>query len=329
MWWHQFSAGKSKRKTVPLNEQETSTTEKTAWTSRSIGSWWQHQCFYLMIRCGGRRAAYLLLYCVVFYYTLLPSVRRKCSFYLNRRFPAANRWERFWNSYRMTLELGKVLVDRALVGILGPGRVQVELREKQKLLDLIAEGKGVILVNAHVGCWQVATSVLGFVDTPVNLLMQREEGDIDRHHFEHAGVECPYRIIDPRGHLGGVLEMLDVLKHGEVLSVMGDRMLGDDRNGVDVDFMAGSVTFPFSAYKLASVSGAPIVVLLSYKVGPDSYEMKIYRTIRVPAGLGRRKEKFIPYVREFAETLESFCQEHPFQFFNFFDMWQNGSSNQT
>ena len=32
---------------------------------------------------------------------------------------------------------------------------------------------------------------------------------------------------------------------------------------------------------------------------------------------------------EFAETLEGFCREHPFQFFNFFDMWQNSSNNQT
>ena len=310
-------------------DPHSSASQRQEWTSRSIGSSWQHQCFYFLIRCGGRRAAYLLLYCVVFYYTLLPSVRRKCSHYLNRRFTAVSPWRRFWNSYRMSLELGKVLVDRALVGILGPGHVDIELHGKQEFLDLVAEGKGVILINAHVGCWQVATSVLGFVETPINLLMQREEGDIDRHHFEHAGIECPYRIIDPRGHLGGVLEMMEVLKRGEVLSVMGDRMLGDDRNGVDIDFLGGTVTFPFSAYKLASATGAPIVVLLSYKVGPDSYEMKLYRTIRVPAGLGRGKDKFIPYTQEFAETLEGFCEEHPFQFFNFFNMWQNDSTKET
>jgi len=228
----------------------------------------------------------------------------------------------------MSLELGKVLVDRALVGILGPEHVQVGLLGKEELLSLVAEGKGVLLVNAHVGCWQVAASVLGLVETPINLLMQREEGDIDRHHFEHAGIECPYRIIDPRGDLGGVLEMLEALKRGEVVSVMGDRMLGNDRNGVEVNFMGGTVTFPFSAYKLASVAGAPIVVLLSYKVGPDSYEMKLYRTIRVPAGLGRGKDKFIPYVQEFADTLEAFCHEHPFQFFNFFDMWKKSSSHE-
>ena len=293
------------------------------WTSRSIGSSWQHQSFYLMIRLGGRRAAYALLYCVVFYYVLLPSVRKKCSYYLSRRFPDASGWQSFWNCYRMTLELGKVLIDRALVGILGADQVTVSLEGQQELLDLLAEEKGLILVNAHVGCWQVAMSALGFVNTPVNLLMQREEDDIDRHYYEHAGIECPYRIIDPRGYLGGVLEMVEVLKRGEVLSVMGDRMLGEDRNGVEVEFMGGTVTMPFSAYKLASATGTPIVVLFSYKTGSDSYALKLYKTIRVPAGLGRGSDVYRPFVRNFAESLEDFCREQPFQFFNFFDMWQN------
>ncbi len=319
---------KAENSDKPLNGAQSKQAIRQEWTSRSIGSSWQHQCFYLMIRFGGRRAAYALLYVVAFYYVLLPSVRKKCNYYLTRRFPQAGVWRRFWNSYLMTLDLGKVLVDRALVGILGAEQVKVELRGKGELLELLAENKGMILVNAHVGCWQVAMSALGFMKTPVNLLMQREDDDIDRHYFEHAGIECPYRIIDPRGYLGGVLEMVEVLKHGEVLSVMGDRMLGEDRNGVDVEFMGGTVTMPFSAYKLASATGAPIVVLFSYKTGVDSYELRLYKTIRVPSGLGRGHQVFLPYVREFAETLEAFCEDHPFQFFNFFDMWQNQSSDQ-
>ena len=312
---------------MPLNDEKSKQAARQEWTSRSIGSSWQHQSFYLMIRFGGRRAAYALLYIVVFYYVLLPSVRQKCNYYLARRFPQAGVWKRFWNSYQMTLDLGKVLVDRALVGILGSEQIDVELQGKEELLEVLAKNKGMILVNAHVGCWQVAMSALGFMKTPVNLLMQREDDDIDRHYFEHAGIECPYRIIDPRGDLGGVLKMVEVLKRGEVLSVMGDRMLGDDRNGVDVEFMGGTVTMPFSAYKLASATGTPIVVLFSYKTGPNSYELKLYKIIHVPSGLGRGNSVFRPYVREFAETLEVFCTEHPFQFFNFFDMWQNRSSD--
>ncbi|MFO7814075.1 MAG: lysophospholipid acyltransferase family protein [Pelovirga sp.] len=292
------------------------------WTSRSIGRDWQHRFFYLAIKLGGRRLAYLCLYVVVAWYALFSAVaKERARYYLTRRFPGAGPWQRLRQRYRLILTFGQVLIDRAMVGILGADRIKVKLHGKDELLSLLGEGKGMILVNAHVGCWQVAMSSLSFMETPVNLLMQREEGDIDRHYFEHAGMECPYHIIDPRGFLGGALEMMEVLKRGEVLSVMGDRMLGDDQNGVTVEFLGGRVTMPFSAYKLASATGAPIVALFSYKTGPDSYDLKLYRMIRVPPALGRDQQIFVPYVQEFATSLEEFSREHPFQFFNFFNMW--------
>jgi predicted LPLAT superfamily acyltransferase len=296
---------------------------RRSWSSRSIGAAWQHRIFYRLIRLGGRRAAYALLYFVVLYYTLLrPDQRRKSLFYLRRRFPQAGASALWAHSYRMNLELGKVLVDRAVVGILGPSAVRVAMEGKEELLALVGEGRGLILMTAHVGCWQVAMSALGVLDVPVNLLMQREEGDIDRHYFEHAGIDCPYRIIDPRGYLGGALEMLEVLKGGQILSVMGDRMLGSDQNAVSVDFLGAPVPVPFSAYKLASATGAPIAVLLSHKDGPDRYTLKLCQVIRVPAGLGRGGQVFVPYASAFAGALERFCAEHPYQFFNFFNMWR-------
>ncbi|MBE0597574.1 MAG: lipid A biosynthesis acyltransferase, partial [Desulfuromonadales bacterium] len=219
-------------------------TGQAGWSSRSIGSQLQHRIFYLLIRLGGRRAAYALLYFVVLYYVLFrPSLRRRAYPYLRRRFPQHP--PRLGDSFRMSLSLGQVLVDRAVVGILGPTALQVGLEGRQELIDLVAEGRGLILMTAHVGCWQVAMSAFDFLQVPVNLLMQREEGDIDRHYFEHAGIDSPYRIIDPRGFLGGALEMIEVLKRGEVLSVMGDRMLGNDRNAAEADFLGAPVRFPY------------------------------------------------------------------------------------
>ena len=65
------------------------------------------------------------------------------------------------------------------------------------------------------------------------------------------------------------------------------------------------------------------MALLSYKTGPNSYALETYAVIRVPGSLGRGRERFIPYVQQFAAALENYCTAHPFQFFNFFNMWQN------
>jgi len=302
--------------------QAHNTEPKANWSSRSVGHNWQHQVFYLLIRLGGRRAAYLLLYFVVGYYVLFsPLARQRARPYLARRFPQASALQRLWHSYRLILCFGRVLIDRAVVGIIGPQALNVCLDGREELLKLRDQGQGMIMMTAHVGCWQVAMSALDFLQRPVHMLMRREDGDIDRQYYEHAGLDCPYHVIDPTGYLGGTLEMLGVLKQGQIVCVMGDRQLGSERNTVAVDFLGEPMAIPFSAYKIAATSGAPVVVFFSQKEGPASYRLKLARVIRVPELKGRKAETFRPYAAEFAAELEHYCQERPYQFFNFFDLW--------
>ena len=173
------------------------------WTSRSIGSKLQHNIFYTLIRFGGTAAAYAALTCVALYYTLCkPAVRKKADPYLTRRFRTGNHFTRLLDCYRLYVGLGKALIDRAVIGIKGPGHMHITCSDQDILTGLINEGRGLVLLTAHVGCWQVAMSALRSLNTPVSLLLHREEGDVDLHYFEHSGSPAPFRIINPMGYLG-------------------------------------------------------------------------------------------------------------------------------
>jgi predicted LPLAT superfamily acyltransferase len=115
--------------------------------------------------------------------------------------------------------------------------------------------------------------------------------------------------------------MIGVLKREEVLCVMGDRVLGSRRNVVNAKFLGEEAPFPYSAFKIASATGAPVAVLLSHKAGPANYVLEACRIIRVPADLGRSEEDMRPYVAQFVEVLEDYTRRRPFEFFNFYDMW--------
>ena len=295
---------------------------KKKWTSKSFGSKLQHNIFYLFIRIGGRRLAYLLLYFVVFYYLVFsPQIRKKASYYIKRRFPKSTGFEKFIHTHRIILEFGKILVDRAIVGILGVDKINVTLRNREILEKYKHNDKGFVIMMSHVGCWQVALSALSFLKKPVNLLLQREEGDVDRHYFEHQGKKSPYNIINPDGYLGGVLEMIGVLKNGEVLCVMGDRVLSNEKNIIPVKFLGENVDFPYSAYKIASAAQSKVVVLFAYKIDESSYELDVASVIEVPQDLPRFSKAFYPYAKQYVESLEKFTEKYPYQFFNFYNMW--------
>lgn len=294
------------------------------WSSRSIAARWQHQFFYLAIRLGGRRPAYALTWPVVAYYLLFrPALRGRTRHYLRRRFPDHAGFAAFKDSFRLALSFAQSLVDRATVGIMGPESLDVRFGSFQKIQKLLDEGRGLILMNAHVGPWQTAMSSIQRLQTPVHLLIRREQGDVDRHYHEHQGGPCPYRIIDPGGFLGGAAEIVQALHRGEVVSVMGDRVYGDDRNTLAVPFLGQAAAFPVGAYRIASVTGTPVAALFSHKSGPDQYSLDVDRIIRVPPMKDRRLEMLRPYVQEFVQSLENYVAKHPYQFYNFHDMWKN------
>ena len=121
-------------------------------------------------------------------------------------------------------------------------------------------------------------------------------------------------------------ENLRAFKTGNVrlLSLSTDKtaFFGSEKSCLQVDFLGENASFPYSAFKIASAAGAPIVVFFSYKTGYDSYALKISEIIQVPEDLGRSGESFRPYVTQFVNELELYIRGYPYQFFNFYNMWQ-------
>lgn len=293
------------------------------WTAKSIGKKWQHVFFYVLIGLLGRRPAYAFMRVVCLWYVgLYPFVRAKCAPYLSRRFPERTGFvKRFIDCYRIVTSLGETLIDRAAFGILGPQSFDIAFDGAADIRALLAEGKGLIIVNAHVGCWQVALSLLRHFNVPVSAVMQMHEGDVDRRYYEHSGDQPPFRVIDPEAFLGGILEMAQVLQRGEILGVMGDRVFGADKNTVGVQFLGEEIHVPITPYRLSSVTRAPIVVILSRKESYRRYSAEVACVIRPPSGLGRKPAAYTAYAQAFADTLDAYAQAHPWQFFNFYDMW--------
>jgi predicted LPLAT superfamily acyltransferase len=64
-------------------------------------------------------------------------------------------------------------------------------------------------------------------------------------------------------------------------------------------------------------------VVYSYKTSFSICRVELARIIRVPPGLGRSNAVYAPYLQQFVETLETFAATHPWEFFNFHDMWQS------
>ena len=280
--------------------------------------------FHWLIRLLGVRAAYVWLAFVAPYFVLLrPSARRSASHYLKRRFPGRGPIWHFFTAIRYFYRFGQVLIDQGVIGIRGTNALRVDFPLERDLYQRAHKGRGLVLLTSHVGGWQSAMACMRFLDLPVHFQFKREAHTEGRHFFDLAGQSDAFRIVDPSGFLGGMVQMTNALSAGECVSLMGDRAWG--ARTLKTPFLGQPAAFPISPYHLAVVTGAGLVALLTVRTGKLSYRIE---SLCLTDGLDRdslsRDEAIAELLRRYALFLERFLEKHPLMWFNFFDFWAEG-----
>lgn len=198
-----------------------------------------------------------------------------------------------------------------ILDVLGPGVISARCPQHDQLIERCALEKGFVLLHAHVGCFQIGASTLTQFPKRVSIVMIPEPGS-----------NAPASVIDPRSGLEGVLLMTNALLRGEIVAMMGDRIFGSDRNVVLVQFLGSPALFPITPYRLASAAGVPVLVMTAPRINRTSYELRLAKVIEVPPNLGRNAADYAPYAQQFADCIEHFAGEFPWQVYNFYDLWQ-------
>jgi len=199
----------------------------------------------------------------------------------------------------------------------GPQSLTAISPDHDRLLALTSGQVGFTVLHAHVGCWQVGMSTLDHFGKTVSILM------IPEPRTTAMFAEQNIAVIDPRTGMQSTMEMTEVLLKGNVLAMTGDRTMGDEANTASVNFLGGKVRFPITPYRLASATGTPVFVLTAPKTSRGTYELRLSKVIQVPPKVGRNPQDYAPYAQQFADVVEQFVRDYPWQFHNFYDLWQS------
>jgi len=281
--------------------------------------------FYWSFRVLGPWFAYALLYPVVLYYQFFARKgARASSDYLRRRFPELG-WFALWRMrYRHFLSFGRVLVDRtyAFLGLLD--RVRIDRSGDDALRDALAQGKGVILLSAHIGNWELAAWALsGALQSrvPVNAVMFKGESERVAKQLSRASGEAPFQVIESNDSLNASIRCIEALKRGEIVAMHGDRTLGQP--GVKAEFLGSQAAFTPGPYVLAATTGAPVFFVFSNRTGPRRYRL----TLKGPhyfafSSRAAREAELREWAGRYARAIEEVLSEFPLQWHNFYMFWE-------
>lgn len=281
--------------------------------------------FKASLKIFGLSGTYGLLYFVCLYYLVFDRAAVASSMaYIRRRFRGYGYLRRLLGIYRIFINQGKNLIDRYYL-ISGLGGFDIELLGYDKLNALLGESrKGVILLTAHVGNWQVAMTALQKLSRTVYLVMRPEENDAVKDALNIDSEQGKVRIISSESFLGGVVEIMSVLDRGCLVSIMGDRSYG--QNFTEAVLIGDRVKLPHGAFSIAAAAECPVVVLWSARLSAKKYIVDVSHIIGPVQGTKtEKKEKIRACVQEFACMLDNYAAQYPFQWFVFGDIWEGNS----
>jgi predicted LPLAT superfamily acyltransferase len=226
--------------------------------------------------------------------------------------------------YQLFISQGRNLIDRYYC-VSGLGQFDIEIQGYDRIKSLLqGSEKGIILLTAHVGNWQVTMTALERLEKTVYLLMTPEENAAVKDSLNIDSEKDRVRVISPEQFLGGVLEIMKVIDEGSIVSIMGDRSYGHSTVGIDL--LGSRAYLPYSAFTIAMSARCPVVVLLSAKTDTYRYRVDVSNVIE-PRAVSRseKRSEIESCVQTYAKVLEDFAREYPLQWFLFCDIWNEGS----
>ncbi|MEI6564344.1 MAG: lysophospholipid acyltransferase family protein [bacterium] len=289
---------------------------KTRKRGNALGFWF----FKASMRWVGLRGAYGLLAFVGLHYLLFDRAAVRATLaYVRRRFPEHGWGRQRWDVYRLFISQGVTLIDRGYLLQGGPG-MRSRLTGMDKIADLLATGQGFVLLMAHLGNWQVVMTALTKFNRKVYLVMRPEDNPAVAETLKISHDSGNISIISPEGALGGVVEIMEALKSGGIVSIMGDRSYSF--SAVDVQFLGDQARFSCGAFHIAAMARCPVVALLAAKTAVYDYEVNVAGVFHpLYHGRAKKQEQLRDWVQTFARVMEEYVRQYPYQCFLFYDIW--------
>lgn len=284
----------------------------------------------LVHRFLGRWPFLLCLYPIVGYYWLASPVARRSSLqYLQRMqsahgiWPAVPGWRQSQRHFRM---FAQVILDKllALSGRYPFERVRVAGREPLKAL--LEQGKGAVVVTAHMGCIELCRAIAERrAGLRLNILVHTAHAERFNRVLQRLAPDSGVQLLQVTDFNAATAMMLaERVAHGELIAIAGDRVPVRESRVTHVPFLGHPAPFPCGPYVLASVLECPLVFMGCVHSGAGYAVEFVPLAERVFLPRARREQALTEYAALYAQQLERMLRKAPYDWFNFFPFWDQG-----
>lgn len=292
------------------------------------GAYWGLGFLALLYRVTGRYGCMVAVFPIAFYFHLTGAEQRRASReFLQRAYRAKGiEYNPGWfATLRHSLYFARKTVDTFAAWLGGVSPSAVVTVDKRTLERVTADRRGILLIVSHLGNIDISRAVLddaqrSRIKVLVHTIHAENFARILRR-FRPEAMADTIQVTDMNP--GTMIELKEAIERGDWVAIAGDRtpVRGDERISM-APFLGANAPFPQGPYILAHLLECPVYLMFCMREngGYALHFEEFAERITLPR---RDKQAAIAeWCARYAQRLESFCLNDPFQWYNFFDFWQ-------
>jgi phosphatidylinositol dimannoside acyltransferase len=247
------------------------------------------------------------------------AVIRHLSIVLAESWQLANHFRVF----RVFHNFGWTLADAAVYRLL---KLPFEWElEGENVLQALAAARGAIVLTAHMGNYDLGAALFAqkflreirMVRAPEPDTLTAQHVDLSLQQSGSGAVRVGYSTEGS----SLAFELLDALRKGEIISIQGDRVVGEIARSA-VTFFGQQVSLPTGPFVLSLVSEAPIYPLFIVRTGFRKYKIIAREPITCSRAALSRDEAIAHAMQQWAEVLERTARRYWPQWYAFTPLFE-------
>ncbi len=188
----------------------------------------------------------------------------------------------------------------------------IELDGLENLNKALTKGKGIIILAAHLGNYELAGAILSLLGYPLSVVALSHKDKRINQFFDGQRQRVGMKVISTGTT---IRSCFSALKSGDMLALLGDRDFSGA--GVKLDMFSRQAYFPRGIAFFALKTGAPIIPIFLVRRDKKFYHLVCEK----PIAYDNEQQDEVSIIKQCNIVLEKYIKKYPQQWYMFERCW--------
>lgn len=289
--------------------------KEQTWDGKTRGGLLGYRIFFFFLKKVGLGFSYFILIFVAFYFLIFSPKSTKANYFFFRKIMKKSLLTSVSSIFQSYYLFGQTLLDKVAVLAGLKNRFETNSIGLENLYEVLETGKGVFLLSAHLGNWEIAGHFLTKLEVPINVVLFDNEHQSIKKMLQSEEKLKKFKVIPYSDDFSHLIAINKAIKKGEIVCLHGDRFHEGSKT-VELDFLGRKAKFPMGPFQMVNKFQAPFCYVFAIKSDKYKYDFFAFK--------GEHKEKDVNHIISgYVDRLEEMLNRYPKQWFNYYQFWND------